>query len=883
MASITTALAAPAEGNDNPTLDIHLLAVRDHSPGLQFLDIMKFSSTFGGHSSDQYNAMSKDQLEAGGYLDADGWLIRMPDGIEKVGNRWMWRPTDPDVSSRAGTYVLNYEGEGDLQLQGATILSREDGKIVFETSGDKNLFVMIHDTDPDGTGDYLRNITVVKEENIPLYEAGATFNPDWVELIQDSRELRFMWWQDIINTNRTEWENRITATSAPDREVALEHMVQLANEVGADAWFTIPHLASDEYIRQFATYVRDNLDPSLKAKVEYSNENWNWGYQSTHWLHDQAVAEWDNPGARFDYQAKMATNAALIWEEVFAESPDRLVNVLGSHTPNPWVTERMLNPKVWQENEPDTYVDPKTVFDEIAVTTYFGNATLTKDEYRLDLLDAIRDPNVDAYQYLYDRLLDPAYERSIPEITSFLKQQADIAEAHGMTLSLYEGGSHLHHLIKKGTQEEKDILNEFILDFVKSPYMVDLYQKSWDDWAEIGKSPYMQFGDMSYPSKWGSFQIFEGLDEITDRGQKLLDLNASTTPWWDAEGGDHYRQGIIQRGTEGSDTLIGTSQEDFLLGGDGDDIFVGGLGNDGLNGGAGVDRAILSGSVGDYVVHAEGKGFRVTGPDGRDYLFGIEELGFDDGTVVDLAGLVVPNDGPTPVTAPTAPVIENELVSPSGEDAGDSNVLQGGAGSNTIEGSAGEDVIFGGAGDDLLTGRQGDDLLQGNTGEDSIFGNTGEDVLLGQAGDDFLSGGGSSDLLDGGKDGDVLRGMDGEDVLLGRTGGDVLSGGDDGDRLHGGRGNDVIKGGNGNDKLFTGKGSDIIIAGEGADEIWAKQGHNLVRDFSEDDLLHFRGNVTADDIAVTDEGLLLEGKNRSVLLEGLDADDMSWVLPNIVA
>ena len=903
MASITTALAAPAVGNDNPTLNIHLLAVRDYEPGLQFLDIMKIAREFHGIDTNWKSVMKDEDMAAAGYLDSDGWPTRIPEGVEQIRTLWEWRETDADYIHRKGTYVLNYEGEGELSIAGgATVLSQENGRIVFEADGGKTFALFIKDTDPNETGNHLRNITIVKEENLSLYEAGATFNPEWTKLIEDSGQLRFMYWQNVINTTRTQWDDRVTATSAPSPEVALEHMVQLANEVGADAWFTIPHLADDNYIRQFATYVRDNLDPALKAKVEYSNENWNWGYQSTQWLYNQAVAEWNNPNGHYDYQAKMATNVALIWEEVFSETPDRLINVIGTHTANPWVTGRLLDPVVWREMEPDNYVDPKTVFDEVAVTTYFGNSTLSNDDYKMELLEAIRNPNVDASKYLYEKLLDPNYSRSIPEITSFLKQQAEIAEANGMTLSLYEGGQHLHHYIKSGTQEEKDILNEFLADFVDSPYMIDLYQRSWDDWKMIGESPYTQFGDMGRSSKWGSFHIFEGVDMITARGQKLLDLGASTRPWWDVEGGDHYRQGLVLRGTEGADTLIGTSQEDYLLGGAGDDILIAGAGNDGLNGGAGHDRAILSGGLENYVIQAEGRGVRVTGPDGSDFLIGIEELGFDDGTVALLADLMSGADGailPTPIQetppeeeAPVAPTpkeeapvsptpVEEAPVSPTPDDG--TNVLQGGSGSNTIEGGSGEDVISGGGGDDVLSGGEGDDVVKGNRGSDLVRGNSGKDVLKGNKGEDLLSGGADADWVNGGADEDALRGGAGDDTLLGGDGDDILDGGDGDDLLLGGLGNDILRGGNGADDIYTGRGNDRVVGGAGADEIWAKMGHNRIADFTDEDLLHFRSDITANHITETDAGLLLEHGSRSVLFEGLDADDLAWVLPAIVA
>ena len=133
MASITTALAAPAEGNDNPTLAYGLSSVTDYSPGYQFLDIMKSMRPWIGHEEGKWGGMTTAELRDGGYLDADGWLREIPENLLKVGTLWEWGK-EGDQELRAGTYIVDYEGEGDLRITGGAvrILSEESGKIVFE-------------------------------------------------------------------------------------------------------------------------------------------------------------------------------------------------------------------------------------------------------------------------------------------------------------------------------------------------------------------------------------------------------------------------------------------------------------------------------------------------------------------------------------------------------------------------------------------------------------------------------------------------------------------------------------------------------------------------------------------------------------------------------
>lgn len=58
----------------------------------------------------------------------------------------------------------------------------------------------------------------------------------------------------------------------------IEDMIDIANRIGANAWFNIPHAADDDYIQKYAELVKKNLRPDLKVYVEYSNEVWHQGF-----------------------------------------------------------------------------------------------------------------------------------------------------------------------------------------------------------------------------------------------------------------------------------------------------------------------------------------------------------------------------------------------------------------------------------------------------------------------------------------------------------------------------------------------------------------------------------------------------------------------------
>ncbi|MCK5750160.1 MAG: hypothetical protein KAH44_28345, partial [Oricola sp.] len=469
-------------------------------------------------------------LQEGGYLDPDGWPVSIPDGLGAIGTIWAWGAESQAGStaalSRSGTYVLTYEGEGSIRVTlGAHVVSSEPGRIVFENPTGTQMGLEIVTTDPNGTGDYIRNVSVVPEQYEALAEAGQIFNPDWLAVVEDARQLRFMDWMGTNSSGLREWADRPKPEDASwaTHGVPVEVMVELANQTGSDPWFTMPAMATDDYVRQFATYVRDHLDPELVAHVEYSNETWNWAFQQTRWLQEQADAQWGD-GTNLDYLAKRATQVALIWDDVFAEDADtRIENVLGVQNGSHWWLNRILQGEIWAAHEPDAFVSPASVFDAVAVTTYFGSATVSSADLRAELLEVIRDPDVDAAAWLADRLMDPTYDQSIPMIARNWASINSVADQYGLDLIAYEGGQHVQHSFAVNGLTDADLteLNGFLIGFVRSLEMADLYADLWDAWAQISDGPFMQFGDVAAPSKWGSWGLLSALGDINPRAEFL--------------------------------------------------------------------------------------------------------------------------------------------------------------------------------------------------------------------------------------------------------------------------------------------------------------------------------------------------------------------------
>ncbi|WP_335749003.1 hypothetical protein [Sulfitobacter sp.] len=534
---------------DVAEVGIGLASVADWSTQQPFIDVMKTARPWIGHMPGQFGGMSYEELVERGVLDGDGWPLRIPPELGSIGTLVLTDMPEAAVSLRGG-YRVEYDGSGIVEISGrARNVRYGEGAVTFDYEPGPGL-VEIR-IQRSLSSDPVRNITVIKESHLARYATGERFNPDWIERIDGFKGLRFMDWMQTNNSTLSDW----TARPIPDdftyswRGVPIEVQVALANELAIDPWFNMPHLADDAFVRAFAEYVRTNLDPKLKAYVEFSNEVWNWQFDQAIWADEQALARWGVNDAWVQFYALRATEVAQIWSEVFEDTAaDRLVNVISTQTGWIGLEEAILEAPLWQAEGAGKPI-PAEAFDAYAVTGYFSGivgflefedlvqgwladsliqaqdaATSSRlsgeaaaryiAKHRYDHASAVaaRDVRDGSISGTPDVAVTDLIERIWPH-------HAAVARKYDLDLIMYEGGT---HVVGLGPQLDNPELTAFMLHFNYTDEVAAIYTTILEAWRDIGGGLFTTYSDVYAPTKWGSWGGLRHLDDENPRWDALI-------------------------------------------------------------------------------------------------------------------------------------------------------------------------------------------------------------------------------------------------------------------------------------------------------------------------------------------------------------------------
>ena len=260
----------------HPQIGVNLEAVIDYARSMTFVDTIKSARKFGSP------AAPWDEVAA---VDEHGW----PTGDAGV-------VVIADTPVEPGDYAFFCTGKCDLKLvntdgsvRGLSYDPGANATWATVTIGDKskNLFLSF-----TGTSGGLKNIRLLR----PGYalDTKEVFSKEFLAAIAPFSTLRLMDFTHTNNNNIVDWKERAApddALQSSDRGVAWEYGIMLANQTKKDLWINVPIRASDDYVKQLATLLKEKLDKDRAVYVEYSNEVWNSGFKQFGLNGDAARAE----------------------------------------------------------------------------------------------------------------------------------------------------------------------------------------------------------------------------------------------------------------------------------------------------------------------------------------------------------------------------------------------------------------------------------------------------------------------------------------------------------------------------------------------------------------------------------------------------------------
>ncbi|MCB1216776.1 hypothetical protein KDL44_05250 [bacterium] len=480
--------------NDGNPLGMNLEGLADWGRSIPFTDVFRLSRSWIPQEAEGWTWDTGETLD----IDANGWVASLEPG-QAAGNVLV---TNNAGNYPEGDYICLYDGEGTITWGiNASVVSEEPGRqVVHITPGaDNTAHIKITATN---SADPVRNIRLI----LPGHEADYMdniWNPDFVATLEPFSCLRFM---DLQNTNGTQvehWSERTTpdhSSQARAAGICPEYLVLLANQAQKDPWFCMPHRADDDYITQFATLVRDTLDPELRIYIEYSNEVWNGSFPAAGYAQERGLALGLSENAyeaHLRYYSQRSVEIFAIWQQVFSGQEDRLVRVISGQHVNAWAADQILD---WQNayEHADCY----------ATAPYFGGGIGSS-------------PNADAALTMSLAEIVQFCADSLPQNYATMQENAEDAHSRGLKLIAYEGGQ---HMVGYGEWQNNDALTAKLTAANRDPGMRQVYADYLANWSLAGGERFMAFSHIGGYGRYGSWGVMERLAQPLSESPKLQGL-----------------------------------------------------------------------------------------------------------------------------------------------------------------------------------------------------------------------------------------------------------------------------------------------------------------------------------------------------------------------
>lgn len=506
-------------------------------------------------------------------LDADGWVRSLPaatdaNTVYRSVSTLLLNGFDLNGLRPSGDYVVLYDGVGRIDYalgasKNASLSSPGRDVIRIDNTNSGGIQLTIAETDPQHTGNYLRNIRVVAPGKVcaddPLAfcatdgdpacqrpactstEAVADtrlYHPSFLKTLAPYQVLRFMSPMSInvISNSQPQlvnWADRArlsTARWSNQQGIPLEAVATLANQTHTDPWLNMPHQASDEYMRLAAKQIHDTLDPARKVYLEYANEIWNGGFSAGNWVQSQGQAEWPNTSdspytKRINWYGKRSAQMCDIWRLEWPGEENRIVCVIAAQAANTWTASAALDCQLWAEAPCQAHG-----IKAIAIAPYFG--------------DYLGDPANEAAVTAWTAEADGGLSRLFTELeyggqlssgpaggalalsSQRISEYANLAVARHLSLLAYEGGQ---HLVGVGNVVHNQNITNLFVAANRDPRMGNLYSKYLNAWRVAGGELFVNFTSMGQYGRYGSWGVLENSSQTHTPKLDAL-IRYKTTP-----------------------------------------------------------------------------------------------------------------------------------------------------------------------------------------------------------------------------------------------------------------------------------------------------------------------------------------------------------------
>jgi len=455
-----TPTPTPPSSADSFAVGINVAGSNYYSPERTFANLA-FATGNWRNPAASWSDVPKSKLTAGGTPLIDAALfLNIPQTV--------W-------AGKATQIRCTWTGSGTIRIDGDTQMAAANRSVTFTWPGRKgtSLPSLLLYVNGVNAADPLANLDC-REPNLKV---NGAFDQRIVDDLKPYRVLRYLDWSTANgNPASATWATR----SLPQRMVqdgtdgiALEHMVDLANAVGSDPWFTVPWNADEGYVRAMGKLVHDRLAPGRKAYFELSNETWNYAFPIGNVVLNEGLARNLSPDRYSKNLLRYAEKSVWFHKlltSAFQDNPARLVRVLNLQNGNSSGIDQMMN-----------FRDTKQWVDAIATAPYFGHSLLrTVDVGVTDL----------------PRLFASLETMRVETIARAVTDKAS-ATKWGKRYLSYEGGQ---HIVPPAASAD------VAMRMQRSPLMHDIYQRYLSDWkSKIGGTVtlYSATGGINQYGAWG--------------------------------------------------------------------------------------------------------------------------------------------------------------------------------------------------------------------------------------------------------------------------------------------------------------------------------------------------------------------------------------------